>query len=102
MARTVRIKPGTHTKLKELAELAGASMPEILERAVEAYQRQQFLKGLAEDYAKLRSDPKAWAGELAERKAWDATLVDGLEDEPDERPRKRRGVVRRSQSRSRT
>jgi len=29
--------------------------------------------------ADLRSDPAAWKEELAERRAWEATLTDGLE-----------------------
>ena len=33
-------------------------------------------------YAELRADPEAWAAHLAERKLWDATLLDGLD--PDE------------------
>jgi len=30
----------------------------------------------------LRADPVAWAEEMAEQALWDATLADGLEDEP--------------------
>jgi predicted transcriptional regulator len=77
----VRIRPDTHAKLKELAEQAGESMPNLLEKAVEAYRRQQFLEGLADDFAALRADPKAWAEELAERAEWDTTLADGLQDD---------------------
>ena len=32
-------------------------------------------------YAALRSDPKAWKAEQAERALWDKTLADGLKDE---------------------
>jgi len=31
---------------------------------------EEFLSGLAEDFAALRADPLAWAEELAEREAW--------------------------------
>jgi hypothetical protein len=34
-------------------------------------------------YAELRADPEAWAELEAERRLWDATLMDGLD--PDER-----------------
>jgi hypothetical protein len=78
---TVRISPQTHAKLKELAQQAGLPMPAVLDRAVDEYERRQFLEGLNEDFARLRSDPKAWAEELAERAVWDATLMDGLEDD---------------------
>ena len=33
-----------------------------------------------EDFAALRRDKAAWEDELRERRAWDATLSDGLED----------------------
>lgn len=78
---TVHIKPETHAKLKELAEQSGEPVPAVLEKAVEAYRRQVFLEGLAEDFAALRRDPKAWEPEQAERREWDVTLADGLEDD---------------------
>jgi hypothetical protein len=31
-------------------------------------------------YARLRANPEAWAEELKERKAWEGTLADGLQD----------------------
>jgi hypothetical protein len=76
----VRIKPETHLKLRQLAKQTGESMPDTLERAVDALYRKQWLAGLSEDYARLRADKKAWAEELKERALWDKTLGDGLED----------------------
>lgn len=35
-SETVRIKPATHAKLKRLADEAGESMPETLERAIDS------------------------------------------------------------------
>lgn len=77
---TVRVSPETHSKLKELAQLAGEPMPAVLDKAVEAYRRQQFLAGLAADFARLRRDAKAWDEEQDERRAWDATLADGVQE----------------------
>lgn len=79
-SETVRIHPHTHAKLKQLAEDAGESMPEVLERAVDAYARKRFLELLNQDFAALRRDEAAWRDETAEREAWNATLADGLED----------------------
>lgn len=79
-AETVRIKPATHAKLREIAAATGRTMPEVLEEAVEALRRQRILNATNEAYAKLKADPKAWAAELAEREAWDATTADGLGD----------------------
>jgi hypothetical protein len=55
-------------------------MTEVLDKAIEAYRRSRFLAGLNEDFAALRRDEIAWEDELRERRAWDATLSDGLED----------------------
>jgi hypothetical protein len=33
-------------------------------------------------FARLRRDPAAWAEELEERRLFENTLMDGLEDEP--------------------
>jgi hypothetical protein len=80
MSAMVRIKPATHLKLRQLAKQAGESMPDTLDRAVDGLYRKQWLEGLAEDYARLRTDKKAWAEELKERALWDKSLADGLED----------------------
>jgi predicted transcriptional regulator len=83
MAETVRIKPETHAKLRELAGKTGETLPELLDKAIEAYRRKEFLAECNRAYQALKSDPKAWAEELKERETWEATLLDGLgEDEP--------------------
>ncbi len=74
-SETVRIRAQTHAKLRQLADQTGQSMPDVLDDAVEAYRRQRFLQGVARDFASLRSDPQAWAEELAERRQWDTALV---------------------------
>ena len=76
---TVRIKPETHAKLKAISEATGRSMPEVLDQAVEVLRRQRLLDATNEAFAALKSDPKAWKAEQAERAAWEATLSDGLE-----------------------
>ena len=73
----VRIDLRTHQALKHLAEQQNASMQDILARAIESYRRATFLAGANGDYGALRSRPKEWQGELAEREAWDSTLRDG-------------------------
>ena len=66
--------------LRALASENDESMTEILDKAIEAYRRQQFLAGLNSDFAALRSKPAAWEEEQTERRKWDVTLSDGLED----------------------
>jgi uncharacterized protein YcgL (UPF0745 family) len=49
--------------------------------ALESLECELFLKEYEEAYAKLRDDPAALAEFEAERRAFDGTLMDGLEDE---------------------
>jgi hypothetical protein len=81
MADTVRIEPAAHSALTEIARAKRLSLTEALSRAIETYRRQVFLEGVAEDFAALRQDAKAWREERAEREAWDTTSKDGLADE---------------------
>jgi predicted transcriptional regulator len=78
---TVRISKTTHATLRSMATESNESMTEILDKAIEAYRRQRFFDELNASFATLRSDPGAWAEEVAERSAWEGTLGDGLEAE---------------------
>jgi hypothetical protein len=82
-APTVRISEASHQILKDLAEQTGQTMMEVLNKALDAYRRKLFFEQMNAGYAELRSDPAAWAEHLAERRQWDATLMDGLD--PNER-----------------
>jgi len=81
-ATTVPISDASYQLLKELAEQTGQTTLEVLNKALDAYRRKLFLEQLNAGYAELRTDPEAWAEHLAERKLWDAALMDGLD--PDE------------------
>ena len=81
VSANVRIQPATYDKLKQLAQRAGKSMPGVLADAVDELYRKQFLDECNRAYARLKADPKSWKQELAERKTWDKTLADGLEDD---------------------
>jgi hypothetical protein len=76
---TVPISEAGHRVLQELAEQTGQTMMEVLDKALDAYRRKVFFEGLQADYAALKADPEAWADELAERKLWETTLMDGLD-----------------------
>ena len=75
---TIRISSGAHQTLKRLAASGGRSMQSLLEDAVEVLRRQTFLEQLSADFGSLRADATEWKKVEAERKAWDATLADGL------------------------
>jgi hypothetical protein len=80
MPANVRIHPATYAKLRELAEEAGVTMPEILAEAIDELHRQRFLDECDRAYGRLKANPKTWKQELKERKAWERTLNDGLKD----------------------
>jgi len=78
-APTVRITEASHQILKKLADETGQTMMEVLNKALDAYRRKLFFDQMNTGYAELQADPEAWAEHLAERKLWDATLMDGLD-----------------------
>ncbi len=78
MTKMIRITRATAQNLDELSKLSGSSKQAILESAVEAFLRDQFLKKANEEYAHIKANPKLWALELQEREDWDVTLLDGL------------------------
>jgi len=77
----IRISPHSKATLRALAKRERKPMQTVLDQAIEQYRRDTFFRDLDESYARLRADPKAWKRELAERREWDATLMDGLQAE---------------------
>jgi hypothetical protein len=47
--------------------------------------RRRMLEQANRAYAALRADPEAWAEELEERRAWEATLADDIEGDHEPR-----------------
>jgi hypothetical protein len=76
---TIPISETSQRLLSELAARTGESASNVLDKALDAYRRKLFFEELNAGYAELRADPKAWAEHEAERKLWDATLMDGLD-----------------------
>jgi hypothetical protein len=69
----------TLARLRELARWAGSSLDEALDQAIKDHYDRKFWEATNAGYAALRADPEAWAEVEAERKLWDATLMDGLD-----------------------
>jgi hypothetical protein len=76
---TFPISEASHRLLRELAEQTGQTVTEVLDKALDAYRRKVFFEQLNAGYAELQADPEAWDAREAERKLWDATLMDGLD-----------------------
>ncbi len=76
----IRISLATDHYLDEIAKISGMHKQAIVERAVEAFLRDQFIKKANEEFASMQADPTLWEQELKERNAWNTTSSDGLED----------------------
>ena len=78
---TIRVSTQTRETLHDMAEASGVSMQKVIDNALDVYRRQQLLEQANEAYGVLREDKAAWKEIERERREWDATLSDGLEDE---------------------
>lgn len=78
---TVRVDARTRELLREWAKQQRKPMGEIIADLVERQAKEQFWREMREDFARLRADPVAWQDYQDELAAWDATLMDGPEDE---------------------
>lgn len=81
MATTVRIDDNVHSVLSEIAADEHRSLGQVIASAVELYRKEQFWKGVQEDFARLKADPVAWKSYQDEAALWDATGSDGLANE---------------------
>ena len=77
-APNVRISAHAHEVLRQLAEEENVSMQAVLDKAIERYRRERFLRAANDEYRALKQDSKAWKQELQDRELWDQTLPDGL------------------------
>ena len=75
----VRISSESRDTLRRLAREEREPMQAILDKAIERYRREKFLRDANADYAALRKNARAWKEELKERELWEQTLSDGLE-----------------------
>ena len=77
----VKISATARETLRRIALEEGESEQSVLERAVDHYRREKYLRDANADFAALKKSRRAWNEELEERKLWDETLSDGIEDE---------------------
>jgi len=80
---TVRVRPHTYCILQDMAKQRGELLPDALESIVEETRRARILQEAAEAYAAIAADPVEDASWRAEIAAWDVTVADGLEPEPE-------------------
>jgi hypothetical protein len=68
---TVRVRRPDSERLQLLATKRQTTVIEVLHSAIDALERQEFLRGVNQDYRHLREDPELWQRYLAERQEWD-------------------------------
>lgn len=69
---TVRVRRPDSERLQALAKSRQTTVIDVLHTAIDALERQEFLRGLSDDQARLRADPERWREYLAELEAWDS------------------------------
>ncbi|MGI8759799.1 MAG: hypothetical protein ACR2LF_00535 [Jatrophihabitantaceae bacterium] len=69
---TVRVRRPDSERLQSLAKDRQIGVIDVVHEAIDALERREFLRGLNEDYQRLRHDPERWQQYLAERAEWDA------------------------------
>lgn len=68
---TVRVRRPDSERLQSIAKARQTAVIDVLHAAIDALERQEFLRGVSEDYQRLRDDPDLWEQYLAERQEWD-------------------------------
>ena len=68
---TVRVRRPDSERLQSLAKARQTAVVDIVHAAIDALERQEFLRGLNGDYQRLRSNPELWKQYLDERHEWD-------------------------------
>ena len=79
---TIRVRAATHARLRRLAAEEVRPIGQVIDALLDDYEKRMFFARLTEDFARLRAGPVAWADYEAEQTAWEATLSDGLEEDP--------------------
>ena len=69
---TVRVRRPDSERLQSLAKARQIAVVDVVHAAIDALERQEFLRGLNGDYQRLRNNPEQWEQYLAERHEWDA------------------------------
>jgi hypothetical protein len=74
-----RITEANRERLVRLAAETGQTTHEVLDAALERYERDLFLDQMNEGFAAVREDKQGWNEYQAELHEWDETLGDGIE-----------------------
>jgi predicted transcriptional regulator len=82
MSTTVRVSDETRRRAAAVAKATGRQLGQVIEAAVEAYERELFWRRFTEGYEALADDGSGWAELEAEREEESAALTDGMAGDP--------------------
>ena len=68
----MRVRRPDSERLQALANSRRTTVIDVLHDAIDALERQEFLRGLSDDYRLLREDSAKWQAFIDERQEWDA------------------------------
>ena len=67
----MRVRRPDSERLQSIAKSRQTTVVEVVHSAIEALERQEFLRGLGDDYRRLRKDPQRWEAYEDDREEWD-------------------------------
>jgi hypothetical protein len=67
---TVRVRRTDSERLLSLARTRRTTVVDLVHEAIDALEREAFLRGLNDDYRQLRQDPARWRALMKERQEW--------------------------------
>lgn len=73
-----RISERSHLAIRRISSETGQTSEQIVDRALDLFERDRLLDAINNGFAALKADSAAWAEEQMEREIWDATLADGI------------------------
>jgi len=73
---TIRVTKDFRKKIKDLADKQNSNIQEILNAALNSFEKQQFEQELVESFEKANKN----IDNESEQKLWDNVLMDGLDD----------------------
>jgi predicted transcriptional regulator len=84
MSTTLRVSDELHDKIAQLAKARGQRMQDIIDQAIDAWERALFWDEFNSSWEQVHNDPERWAQVQADRAVVDRTVKDGIERDEDE------------------
>lgn len=79
MPTTIKLSETTRDRVNAVGARTGQTADQVVEHALEEYERALFWQAYTEAVERVASDERAATDELAEQELWDRVTSDGLE-----------------------